>query len=148
MPAKKGYVLLSKTTDIRKPFENYEDAQKYILAQHNTDLYIAPESVPMNNFKSSHWSEPNVVAHARIDDRIIPSPNANKFNEDYQKWIDGNKKGKEPNPKDYGKNQRILFVEEFQSDWALEGKKKGFIKRELRKKIRTKLLKNIRSIIR
>ena len=47
-------------------------------------------------YKSSHWDQPNVIAHIRLNDRID---------------ADGNK---------------VLFVEEIQSDWGQEGKKKGF----------------------
>lgn len=47
-------------------------------------------------FRSSHWDHPNVVAHIRVNDRV-----------------DAN-------------NKRILFVEEIQSDWAQQGRKKGF----------------------
>lgn len=48
------------------------------------------------NYSSSHWDLPNVLAHLRLSDRK-----------------DGKKK--------------ILHVEELQSDWAQEGRKKGFI---------------------
>jgi N12 class adenine-specific DNA methylase len=47
-------------------------------------------------YKSSHWDQPNVLVHIRLNDRT-----------------DANGK-------------RVLFVEEIQSDWAQEGKKKGF----------------------
>lgn len=47
-------------------------------------------------YKSVHWDQPNVLAHIRVNDRTD---------------ADGNK---------------VLFVEEIQSDWGQEGKKKGF----------------------
>jgi hypothetical protein len=47
-------------------------------------------------YRSSHWDEPNILAHIRINDRTD---------------ADGNK---------------VLFVEEIQSDWGQAGKKKGF----------------------
>ena len=46
-----------------------------------------------NSFKSSHWDEPNVLAHVRMNDRTTP---------------DGKK---------------VLFIEEIQSDWAREARK-------------------------
>jgi len=49
-----------------------------------------------NTFQSGHWSEPNVLAHTRLDDRTT---------------TDGGK---------------MLFIEEIQSDWGQEGRKKGF----------------------
>jgi predicted GNAT family acetyltransferase len=49
-------------------------------------------------YRSRHWDQPNVLAHIRVNDRTD---------------ADGNK---------------VLFVEELQSDWGQEGKKKGFRK--------------------
>lgn len=48
------------------------------------------------SYRSSHWDQPNILAHIRVNDR---------------KGANG---------------ERVLFVEEVQSDWAQEGKKKGF----------------------
>jgi hypothetical protein len=48
------------------------------------------------DFKSSHFSEPNILAHVRFNERTD---------------ADG---------------KRVLFIEEIQSDWAQEGRKKGF----------------------
>ncbi len=47
-------------------------------------------------FRSAHWDEPNILAHVRFNDRTA---------------ADGS---------------RVLFIEELQSDWGQEGKKKGF----------------------
>jgi DNA-binding transcriptional MerR regulator len=47
------------------------------------------------NYLSGHWDQPNILAHIRVNDRTD---------------ADG---------------KRVLFVEEIQSDWAQEGKKKG-----------------------
>ena len=48
------------------------------------------------DFRSGHFDEPNVLAHVRMDDRTDASGN------------------------------RVLFVEEIQSDWAQQGRQKGF----------------------
>ena len=48
-----------------------------------------------NNFKSSHWDEPNVISHLRMNDRTY-------------------------------KGKKVSFMEELQSDWAREGRDKGF----------------------
>lgn len=50
---------------------------------------------PSSSFKSSHWDEPNVISHIRMNDRLTP---------------DGKK---------------VAFVEELQSDWAREARSKG-----------------------
>jgi hypothetical protein len=47
-------------------------------------------------YKSRHWDEPNVFAHVRFNERTD---------------VDGN---------------RVLFMEEIQSDWHQEGRKKGY----------------------
>lgn len=49
-----------------------------------------------SDFKSGHWDQPNVLAHIRLNDRVD---------------ADGNK---------------VLLVEELQSDWGQAGKKEGF----------------------
>lgn len=48
------------------------------------------------NYKSSHWDESNILAHLRINERTLPN------------------------------GERVMFIEEVQSDWAQEGKKEGF----------------------
>jgi hypothetical protein len=52
------------------------------------------------NFIGSHWDEPNVIAHARMNDRMIPDAN--------------------------GDPQKTLFLEELQSDWHQAGRKQGY----------------------
>ena len=47
-------------------------------------------------YKSDHWDEPNILAHVRFNDRVD---------------TEGNK---------------ILFIEEVQSDWHQEGKRNGY----------------------
>ena len=54
-----------------------------------------PVGKKTGNFKSSHWDEPNVLAHLRMNDRTTP---------------DGKK---------------VLFIEEIQSDWSKEGRRLG-----------------------
>lgn len=50
----------------------------------------------LNGFKSSHFDEPNILAHVRFNERTMPN------------------------------GEKVLFVEEIQSDWAQKGKKEGF----------------------
>lgn len=56
-----------------------------------------------DNFRSSHWSDPNVISHIRMNDRVDAD------------------------------NKNVLFIEELQSDWAQEGRKKGFAGKPLTK---------------
>lgn len=53
-----------------------------------------------NSYKSSHWDQRNILAHVRVDERTD---------------ADG---------------KRVLFVNELQSDWGQEGRKKGFAQAE------------------
>lgn len=63
-----------------------------LVAEHDA-VADAPRG---DSYHSSHWDEPNILAHVRFNTRTD---------------ADGNK---------------VLFIEEIQSDWAQEGKKKGF----------------------
>ena len=49
-----------------------------------------------DKFMSSHWDDPNILAHLRMSDRTGPN------------------------------GEKILHVEEIQSDWGQQGKKEGF----------------------
>jgi hypothetical protein len=60
-------------------------------------LYRIPNAPKVKPFISSHWDESNVLVHLRMNDRTD---------------ADG---------------KRVLFVEEVQSDYGQEGKKKGFV---------------------
>ncbi len=51
---------------------------------------------PPKPYKSSHWEEPNVLAHMRVQDRVGPN------------------------------GEKILHVEEIQSDWHQQGRKEGY----------------------
>lgn len=79
-------------------------------------------------FKSGHWDEPNILAHIRMNERTILSKKADEFNRDYEKWVNDGKKGNKPIMAQYDRDTKVLFIEEIQSDWAQEGKKKGFAK--------------------
>lgn len=58
-----------------------------------------------DNFRSPHWSDPNVISHIRMNDRVDAD------------------------------NKNVLFIEELQSDWAQEGRKKGFAPKDFNKQI-------------
>jgi len=51
-----------------------------------------------DNFKTGHFKQPNILAHVRFNTRISPT------------------------------GERILFIEELQSDWHKEGREKGYKK--------------------
>lgn len=59
--------------------------------------YKSQTSKKEDEYKSSHWSEGNILAHVRLNEKTLP---------------DGTK---------------VLIVNEIQSDWAQDGRKKGFV---------------------
>lgn len=59
----------------------------------------AADKAGIQNYQSQHWDEPNVLAHIRVQDRVGPN------------------------------GEKILHVEEIQSDWHQEGRKKGYQKK-------------------
>lgn len=67
-----------------------------ILSGHEKRVASAAAESSRSNYKSSHWDQPNILAHVRVDERTD---------------ADG---------------KRVLFVGELQSDWGQEGRKKGF----------------------
>lgn len=69
-----------------------------------------------NNFKSTHWDEPNVVAHARLAEHteIVPKSKITSV-EDVADNINRERSGKQ-----------TTLLEELQSDWAREGRDRGF----------------------
>jgi hypothetical protein len=73
--------------------KTYTKGDKY-----NKSLVVENKS---RKFKSSHFDEPNILVHLRMNTRVD---------------AEGNK---------------VLFLEEMQSDWGQKGKKEGF---EARKK--------------
>jgi len=61
-------------------------------------LLQLPEDLnPYKNYYSPHWDEPNVLAHMRLSDRVGPN------------------------------GEKVLHLEELQSDWHQEGRDKGYI---------------------
>jgi hypothetical protein len=57
----------------------------------------ANQQEPGKNYKSIHWDEPNVLAHVRFNDRTGPN------------------------------GEKILHIEEIQSDWGQAGRKYGYV---------------------
>ena len=112
LPAKTaGAKILSTGTNKvnGKPFVSFElNGERYVVEKlkDETDQQAIARRIGgmpergkvsgVESYKSKHWDEPNVIAHIRVNDRTD---------------ADGN---------------RVLFVEEVQSDWGQEGMKRGF----------------------
>ena len=78
------------TRKLREAAKSGDDAAFDSLSAQKAALVDTPP------FTSSHWSEPNVIAHMRLNDRTD---------------ADG---------------KRVLFIEEIQSDWHQAGRKEGY----------------------
>lgn len=60
------------------------------------DYDQAGKDTDTNVYKSSHWDKPNVLAHVRLNERTGPN------------------------------GEKVLFIEEIQSDWHQEGRESGY----------------------
>ena len=67
---------------------------------------VLDELTDKRNYQSSHWDEPNVLAHIRMSDRVGPN------------------------------GEKVLHVEEIQSDWGQQGRESGFKDPALEEKLR------------
>ena len=74
----------------------YTDVNTYEDARNEIENEIKRNDSKEGDYNSSHWDESNILAHLRINERTLPN------------------------------GERVMFIEEVQSDWAQEGKKKGF----------------------
>jgi hypothetical protein len=72
------------------------EAQDRIIKYTRLHNGLIDKKTNMPDFRSSHWDDPNVLAHLRMADRTGPN------------------------------GEKILHVEEIQSDWGQKGKKEGF----------------------
>jgi hypothetical protein len=117
LPGGENYreVLLTMPVNRRMPFEEFLSAyRKRFPSAKVTDeeirgFYNDGVEIPTPNrrissktdaFSSPHWDEPNVLAHVRFNERTGPN------------------------------GERILFLEEIQSDWHQEGRKRGYKSKE------------------
>lgn len=73
-----------------------EEAMKADSEYIQSELAAIRELRLKASFRSQHWDEPNVLAHIRLNDRTGPN------------------------------GEKILFIEEIQSDWHQAGRKQGY----------------------
>jgi Holliday junction resolvasome RuvABC DNA-binding subunit len=99
LPGGENYreVLLTLPSDVDAKTQRLLNEERYlVLSPEDRAKVDAAKKKAGVQYRSTHWDQPNVLAHIRLNDRTD---------------ADGNK---------------VLFVEEIQSDWGQEGKKKGF----------------------
>src|SRR5262249_32088852 len=94
-PRGERYIVNSR--DIQNAhFNTLQRAKDFIKERWNETGNQAPGRGRTDIYRSSHWDEPNVLAHIRFDDRTGPN------------------------------GERILHVAEVQSDWHQAGRKRGY----------------------
>ena len=71
-------------------------------------------------FRSSHFDEPNVLAHVRFNDRYIPVETVEKTMPELAKRLRA----------EGGRPAKVLFEEEKQSDWHQKGRKEGYAEKQ------------------
>lgn len=83
--------------DVRLDFLGTEDVVEVDTSRNAYEREVGNmRPLASSVYKSSHWDEPNVLAHVRMNDRTGPN------------------------------GEKILFIEEIQSDWHQAGRKKGY----------------------
>jgi hypothetical protein len=92
MPTKKLKTLLDEAAEAYRLMTT-KTREAFRAGEQIRELH---EGKQLGTYHSSHWDEPNVLAHVRLNDRTD---------------ADG---------------KRVLMVEEIQSDWHQEGRKKGY----------------------
>ncbi len=99
LPGGENYreVLLHMPNPMREAWrdEAVKTRLKYGMNSPEYEAVLAKSS-GADDFMSSHWDQPNVLAHLRMSDRTGPQ------------------------------GEKILHLEELQSDWAQQGRKQGF----------------------
>jgi hypothetical protein len=92
LPAKPQRNSVEWATEARRRY-----AEKDITRLSEDQKKIIDRAVGGVSYNKSHWEEPNVIAHVRMNDRTDPEGN------------------------------RVLFLEEIQSDWHQAGRKEGYL---------------------
>ena len=75
---------------------NLPDEESLAIAMGSDDLARVPVGREKDTFNTSHFKQSNILAHVRFNTRISPT------------------------------GERILFIEELQSDWHKKGREKGY----------------------
>lgn len=94
----------SLTSEEEEIFLGRKDAPKDVVREimrKELEYNTYNEKLKEGVYKSGHWSSENILAHVRLNEKTLP---------------DGRK---------------VLVVNEIQSDWAQEGRKRGFIGKEV-----------------
>lgn len=98
LPTAQTYNIIKNNGEFVEEVITEDEAKSYIKGRSDLTYVKAASQGPQTGaYHSSHWTPANVLAHVRFNDRID---------------ADGKK---------------VLFIEEIQSDWHQNGRKKGYI---------------------
>lgn len=93
---KKDKTIL-RHAESREEAQSWLDDNKGMPAARGAEIIERQAGQPeAPEYRSSHWDQPNVLVHIRVDDRVD------------------------------AEGKKVLMVQEIQSDWGQDGKKKGF----------------------
>jgi hypothetical protein len=110
LPLNKRLEFVDKRINELQPIINQQPIGITPERQEYSKLWEEKELLNKSSgYKSSHFDEPNVLAHARVSDRTGPN------------------------------GEKILHVEEIQSDWHQTGRKKGYVDEKEKQFIKDKL---------
>lgn len=79
-------------------YPDWREGQSYksVMTEADQARFMAELDGTKKDYRSSHWNQPNVLAHIRVTDRAD------------------------------AEGKKVLFVEEIQSDWGQQGREQGF----------------------
>lgn len=91
LPHETGYVVTSageKAADYRGPktFATKAEAETELANRQLGSGYHSIMEAPKDAFRSSHWDEPNVIAHMRMNDRMIDGKKSLHIEEAQSDW--------------------------------------------------------------
>ena len=110
LPQSSEYVVRNKNDQILSKHPDRASALAEMQRQKENDPYVNIDKLSdIAGFQSSHFPQPDVLAHLRMADRTGPN------------------------------GEKILHVEEIQSDWGQKGRDEGFDTPEARSKLLTSL---------
>lgn len=95
-PKRYEYEVFDARTQRAERFGSRSEAADFASKDSSGKSFVVEVETGKDSYKSPHWQENNVLAHIRLNDRVD------------------------------AQGRKVLFVEEVQSDWAQQGKKRGF----------------------
>lgn len=110
----------------------FQIAKSKFPSEQDAINYVVNEKKPapsIENYKSSHWDEPNILAHIRMNDRTMPNEDYHSLINKYGSYEDVAKSGTKKEWEQLQANKpdkNALHIEEIQSDWHQQGREHGY----------------------